>query len=332
MNCHITGTVTGGGFLGGLIGRIWTSFDGEEFAPNGAPDIYVKNCTVDAEVLMYVTGSSENAMVGGLIGSANLIKIDKCSTKGKIVAYDGDIGGLVGYTLYATEITRCSSSMDVTATIKGSKCSTTLGGLVGSMASYATIHDCYATGNIYAPDVGWSNCQDERPSGSGPWYRFYNPCGSLIGMIRVIGGSSDYSRIEVYNCYATGTVNAPKICEDERFYCHGALVGAVHDIYTVRSVKDKTKKDQSDWSCFDTQVVKRFEDNYNLENLRTYYTPINDYKYTSWTAGLQNALYIMPTHEYVEIITSQELKTQATFEGWDFQNVWKMGANGPELR
>jgi hypothetical protein len=28
----------------------------------------------------------------------------------------------------------------------------------------------------------------------------------------------------------------------------------------------------------------------------------------------------------------EALKNQATFVGWDFETVWQMGANGPELR
>jgi hypothetical protein len=48
---------------------------------------------------------------------------------------------------------------------------------------------------------------------------------------------------------------------------------------------------------------------------------------------LQNPKFkVLPTHDYVEIITEEQLKAQATFEGWDFQNVWIMGENGPELR
>jgi hypothetical protein len=34
----------------------------------------------------------------------------------------------------------------------------------------------------------------------------------------------------------------------------------------------------------------------------------------------------------VQIITQDALKNQATFVGWDFETVWQMGANGPELR
>jgi len=42
--------------------------------------------------------------------------------------------------------------------------------------------------------------------------------------------------------------------------------------------------------------------------------------------------YKMPTYEFVDIISESDLKNQATFVGWDFDNIWIMGENGPELR
>jgi hypothetical protein len=40
----------------------------------------------------------------------------------------------------------------------------------------------------------------------------------------------------------------------------------------------------------------------------------------------------VPQHEYVEIITKEQLKDQSIFEGWDFRNVWEMTKDGPKLR
>ena len=101
---------------------------------------------------------------------------------------------------------------------------------------------------------------------------------------------------------------------------------------TPTGVIDGTKKDQSSWDGFYKNNVGNFGNNYNLEDLRTYYSPLNDYKKES-ESGLSNPKYTaVPKHEYVEIITEEQLKDQATFEGWDFENVWKMTENGPVLR
>ena len=104
------------------------------------------------------------------------------------------------------------------------------------------------------------------------------------------------------------------------------------DSYTITNVTDRTKQDQSSWDGFSETYIGHFGNNYNLEDLRTYYSPINDYKKTG-TNGLYNPRYTaVPKHEYVEIITEAALTDQATFAGWDFVNVWKMTANGPVLR
>ena len=331
VNCSVEGTITGGGYIGGLIGNMSKAFIGEEFAPSGAPDIYVRNCYANVDIISFVK-AIERSQIGGLIGGANLIKIDKCYSKGKINVVNGDVGGLVGYTLYATEISRCFSEMDITCVTDSKYGGVSAGGLIGQMLAYAIVHDCYATGDIHVPYADWSPCQDSLPKNGGPWLSYYNPCGSLVGSIRTLSIYSDYHKIELYNCYATGKVNAPNICEDKRVYCHGALVGLVLDSYTVRYVIDKTKKDQSSWDGFSQTCIYKFEDNYNLEELRTYYTPINDYKYRG-TSGLSTPVYTaMPTHEYVEIITEEQLINQSTFENWDFENVWIMTEDGPVLR
>jgi membrane protease YdiL (CAAX protease family) len=116
--------------------------------------------------------------------------------------------------------------------------------------------------------------------------------------------------------------------------CYGALIGLVLDRNTVVShnIKDTTKKDLTSWDDFKEYYIGHFGNNYNLEDLRTYYEPINEYQGAN-VLGLQNPKYkTLPQHEYVEIITKAQLTQQATFEGWDFQNIWKMGTNGPTLR
>jgi len=329
VNCSVEGLITCGGFAGGLIGTIYKTFKNEDFAPSGAPNIYVKNCYTNVKIESFVS-AIERANIGGLIGTANLVKIDKCHAKGTINVVNGDVGGLVGYTLYATEITRSYASVEITCTSTDHQGRVSAGGLIGQMNAYAIVHDCYATGNINVPSAEWSPCYDKISSG--PWLNYYNPCGSLVGSIKSLSIYSDYDKIELWNCYATGLVFAPNICEDERVYCHGALVGLVLDRYTILYALDPDKKDQSDWSGFEKTSILKFENNFNIENLRTYYTPINKYKMHG-TSGLSDAVYtVMPTHEYVQIITNDQLLQESTFTDWDFDNIWIMGENGPELR
>lgn len=331
VNCRVTGNICGAGKIGGLIAYIWKAFYNEDFAPDGAPDIYVKNCTADVDITVKVY-CMERCNIGGLIGYANLVKVEKCRTEGNINVIEGDVGGLIGYSLYATEVSRCSSSVDIFCSTDSAYGGVSAGGLIGQANAYIVVHDCYATGDVNAPNADWSPCRDSSPRNGGPNINYYNPCGSLIGAVKTSGDYSDYHKLNIYNNYATGKVNVPGICEDERLYCHGALIGLVYDIYTYRYITDTSKKDQSDWAGFSSTCILRFEDNYNIEDLRTYYTPVNEYAGSN-TLGMQKPTYsAMPQHEYVKIITEAELKDQSTFEGWDFTNIWKMGDSGPELR
>jgi hypothetical protein len=262
-----------------------------------------------------------DSATGGLIGEANHVRIDHCFATGNVTAYESYIGGLIGMAEYDCRIEYCYATGDVRCLSDYNYGGGFTGGLIGYMITYTTVHDCYATGDVYAEELGWSDCQDRGTYNGGPWLRYRNPCVSLIACIKV------FDDIIVYNNYATGHVYAPDICED-RVFCHGALVGCVYDDYSRRNIIDENKKDQSDWSGFSEIYTEYFKNNYNLEALRTYYTPQN---YYDNYVGLPQK-YIMPQHEFVEIITGDELKQQSTFEGWDFQNVWVMTENGPTFK
>ena len=330
-NCHVSGTITGGGYTGGLIGNISEYLSDGDYSP--AETITIENCSVDVEIIIF-TSSIETPCVGGLIGESFGVKIEKCHATGSINVIDGDIGGLVGNAGNYTDIIRCYASVDIYASSDNHYGGVSIGGLIGHIYSRSDVIDCYATGNITAPYVEWSPCQDDTNVNGGPWRRYYNPCGSLIGCLEVFKAYSEDQKITVYNCYATGIVDVPNICEDKRVYCHGALIGLVLDRNTVTryNVKDTSKDELTSWDDFKEYHIGHFGNNYNLEALRTYYEPINDYEYSN-ISGLQNPKYdSVPQHEYVEIITEEQLTDQSVFEGWDFENVWIMGENGPELR
>lgn len=319
-NCHAEGIIHGGAYAGGLIGQIYKYYENNETPEE--PKAAVTDCYANVEISV-PGGAGDGANAGGLIGCSHGVKIHHCHATGNVTAKFEYMGGLVGQSGYACEIAYCYATGDVTCTSDDQYGGAFAGGLVGYMFSDTHVHDCYATGDISAPDVGWSNCQDKPSMDGGPWLNYRNPCGSLIGCIHVIGQSY---KMELYNCYATGTVYAPKICEDDRVYCHGAVVGCIYDHVTRRNVIDKSKYDQTDWAGFSEVSFTRLESCFNVEALRTYFRPI-----TEFTRSSQRK-YEMPVHEYVTIVTEEQLTDQSVFEGWDFENVWIMGENGPELR
>ena len=319
-NCHASGYISGSNGTGGLIGVISKSLHNEDWSHYGDPTAVVRNCTSSAEIYV-ITGAKFDCGIGGLIGSANHVIVEHCHATGKVTAASGYIGGLIGNAEYDCLIACCSAKGDVICTSDDAYGGSFVGGLLGYMLTYTTVHDCYATGDVYAETLGWSDCQDKGSYNGGPWLNYRNPCGALIGCVKV------FDDIMVYNNYALGDVYAPDICED-RVYCHGALVGCVYDDYTRRNITDKSKKDQTDWAGFSEVYTEYFCDNFNLEDLRTYYTPQNYYENYY---GLPEK-YIMPQHTYVQILTGELLLNQSTFQGWDFENIWIMTEDGPQLR
>ena len=68
-----------------------------------------------------------------------------------------------------------------------------------------------------------------------------------------------------------------------------------------------------------------FENNYCVSDLVNTYSPCN-YIVTNYLVYKS-----MPTYTITSNILNDELKTQGTFVGFDFENVWAMGNEYPEL-
>ena len=66
-NCHVSGTITGGGTVGGLIGNIGKYMADGDYSP--AETITIENCSADVEIIIF-TSSIETPCVGGLIGES----------------------------------------------------------------------------------------------------------------------------------------------------------------------------------------------------------------------------------------------------------------------
>ncbi len=128
-NCYTTGTMNDGNSVGGLIGH------GENFS--------LENCHADMDISVTMATTS----VGGLIGSANNIKlISNCYTTGIFTSTSAEtthVGGLIGYLVnssasLATEVTKCFSTV-----FKGNRSSSfvgnNVGGLIGSISNSSTV-------------------------------------------------------------------------------------------------------------------------------------------------------------------------------------------------
>ena len=161
-NCSITGAVRSasdyiGGEAGGLVG-------------NSDEHSTIENCHSAANV--YAPSNS-----GGFVGSnhgtiRNCYATGKSSTKG---AAGGFVGNNMGY------IESCYATGEVHKTWSREEIGTATGGFAGGNGDYATITNCYATGNVTG-------------------------AGTTVGAAGFVGNNGAGSIIT--NCYATGNVVA----------------------------------------------------------------------------------------------------------------------------
>lgn len=132
VNCSASGSVSGGQYLGGLI---------------GGTDAALTNCSSSCTV-------SGMIIVGGLVGNSGGT-INQCYSTGTVVGTgqsSDTVGGLVARQFSGT-IESCHSTADVSGTSK-------TGGLVGAQdqgdfwygETTATISNCYSTGNVTGSD------------------------------------------------------------------------------------------------------------------------------------------------------------------------------------
>ncbi|MDD3593631.1 MAG: prepilin-type N-terminal cleavage/methylation domain-containing protein [Candidatus Gastranaerophilales bacterium] len=186
-NTHAAGNVTGGYYIGGLVGNNQTSapiknssFSNGAVTSRGTHDGYsqvgglvgVNQSPIDENSYADATevfGSGHR--VGGLIGD-NRAKLERVYSTSKIITSGTQqAGGLIGYNSGA--VTNAYATGAVTAS------NIRAGGLIGYTAGVA-IKSCYATGAVNAGSSGYA--------------------GGLIG--ELASGS-------VLNAYATGSVTAP---------------------------------------------------------------------------------------------------------------------------
>ncbi len=121
-NCYSTGTVSGVGGVGGLVGF------------NLGASSRIENCYATGTV----SGTGEYSSVGGLVGR-NDGMLTSCYATGS-VSGNHYVGGLVGYIYYGS-LTECYATGSVSGTGDHA------GGLVGYNDS-GTLTSCYATGSV----------------------------------------------------------------------------------------------------------------------------------------------------------------------------------------
>ncbi len=126
-NCKVSGTVTDGTPVGGIIGLM----DG------GTITLSQSSVTINT--------TGKNSYVGGIVGEITSGEIDQCVTNGFYTAEGSEsyVGGLVGKN--SATIVNCYSNATITSTYSSA-------GVVAY--NYGIVENCYATGNIFSSNFG----------------------------------------------------------------------------------------------------------------------------------------------------------------------------------
>lgn len=171
-NCVVTGTINGGGYVGGIAGSCYCdienciSFAKVTASGNTAGGIVgllygnIKNC--------YSIGNvAGNEEVGGIVGKHGGQMIECCYSTGTIngTSY---VGGISGLSTSTNHFLNCYSKGDVTG-------DSSIGGLVGkAFASNVKIEKCYAVSNVPATGTNIGKLVGEHSQNIGVISSYYS--------------------------------------------------------------------------------------------------------------------------------------------------------------
>ena len=364
-NCLVSGKiiVTGeteitSATAGGIVGSMYSDGVGCE----------ISNCYNEAAITGTFTGSSSSASIGGIAGGFTGKGISNCANKGKLYAKSNPsgypaVGGIVGsFSSYQENgtIFKCYNFADVESDIYYSNSSyaraagiagwinrsgdrivesgnfgevsayglyAVAGGVVASVSDRrAEITRCFNTGTVSASDANSTKTGFHEAAGITVGEGTISQCFNS-GEINAngndylqAGGISTCSFGHVSDCYNTGAVNAQtgassseaggilEACPVTIEHCYntgmitGTSVGAIAQ--TVYDGGDTPETAVLDCYYLDNMSVgvKSNSNGYTVETTRC---------------------------------TSDRMKQQSTFRGFDFSNIWMMGTGGykyPQLR
>ena len=253
---------------------------------------YIVNATIQNVKLTNVNVKG-NIHVGSLVGIAfSNNRIYNCSATGAVTntnLWDGThvyVGGLVGTINVATNIINSYATTNVTAV------GSLVGGLVGYAEDNSIIINSYATGNVTSVQswIGGLVGAIKKATISSSY-----ATGNVAGL-DIVGGLAGevFDNSSVTNSYATGTI-----------YGASNIGGLIGYIYQNCTITNSYAKGSVGGSGNRGGLVGGFSSNV---------TATNSY-WDTQTSGLSSSAL-------GEGKTTAQMKNQATFVDWDFDNIW----------
>ena len=361
-----TGVFNGGGnkitlnsFNGTAVSGAYVGIFGDVKGASASAKAEIKNLTIQSSVNATTTPSASQT-VGLLTGRAETAVIENITLTGTF-AYNSTIvnylGGIAGQlNAEGTLVKNINSSLTMNIVPAGSGYNY-IGGIVGRFQNGAGIENCHNTGNITADNTastatgqvfvggiaGGSNyamsttyhgyIKDSSFTGTvigrskGNWTFVGGIAGTTVG--GNVNNNNQTTRVE--RCFVSGTVSNqgdqsgfPYIGGVVAYNYYGALVSQSYFSGTIISGGTKNPFACGGVVGYHSQITA--PNSSRVEEC-----------YSSGTANINNGARVVGTTAGsaiapVRCYTLTSPQPQASYVGWDFTNVWIMGADYPKLR
>ena len=296
-SCNSTGLVRGSNSIGGLIGQNnggvinRCGFTGNVSGSRNVGGLVGDHMGVGASVThSFSTGtvSGSDRYIGGLVGHATgtAASITHSYTSGTVTGGDY-AGGLLGGTHNSDfgEISDCYSTAAVSGEV-------IVGGLIGLKTGM--VSRCFAAGDVTATGTAGGLLGQNH---SGRLIQSYST-GNVTGANRPTGGLVGWNRAKIYDCYSTGNVSGADSV--------GGLVGFTDDSIAY---------------SYSTGTVSGTGTGVGgLIGRRSSGTPESWIVRSYWNTTSSGQI---SSHGETGK-TSEEMKLEDTYQGWDFNAVWSI--------
>ena len=337
-NVTVTGKITGADVVGGIAGylsnaKIKNSHANVTVYSKARAGGLVSSAGGDDSLIEGSTSAgvveSSGSMVGGLAAEATNVKNSYSSAKviSTNAAEYNNVGGLIGYVRpFKGEIINSFATGDVEAI------SNNVGGLIGSLSvngTSVTVTNSYATGTVTGKDyVGGLVGNYHTSSGN------YNQLlikdsyatGNVFGENKVVGliGVQDGLNARLQKSFATGNVNATG---DDA----GGLVGQLLTQTTIIDAyaRGNVKGENNVGGFVGENVASTIQNGYAVGKVDGVGNNVGGFAggdqrgdntanfYDAQTTGQSHSTGATPK-------STVEMKTQATFKGWNFTSTWSL--------
>jgi len=313
-NCHVYNIeIYAQQYMGGMFGQTFENHD--PIDQSLEPVAKISNCSVHNVNITYKIANWFTEACGGFAGYMKNTLTENCYVDGGTIIcpqeMDGyAIGGFVGYVwgsaiskyvddivyydIQPTVFDRCWANVNIQTWSE-------TGGFVGNAAYGTKFENCYALGNVYAkPFLSSDYSEYSLPYSIGGF------CGEAnVRELTQQGCSWDVRPVFV-NCYSKGLVNVEPYWDNH----HGYNPYTIYDVYIghtyINQVVGGFIGTGEDWETISSSPARNFGA-----------TIINCY-YDSETSGQSdNSGLGIPK-------PTIEMKTQSTYENWDFIIIWKI--------